>query len=103
MAPSTSTPASGARPRPRPRRSPADHYVAVPSLADLARWVATGKVPPKSARMTAEPGAKAGDPAKLVLDANGETKGGIRTPWVDARTAKLSGAGNTGGPFGFLV
>jgi hypothetical protein len=83
--------------------SPTHHYVAMAALAALDRWVATGKAPPKAARMTTEPAATAGQPPKLALDANGNTKGGIRTPWVDAPTAKLSGFGNTGGPFGFLV
>jgi hypothetical protein len=48
------------------------------------------------------PPAKPGDAPALVLDANGNATGGIRTPWIDAPTAKLSGMGNTGGPFGFL-
>ena len=63
----------------------------------------TGKAPAKAPRMTTEAAAVAGQAPKLVLDANGNTKGGIRTPWVDAPTAKLSGSGNTGGPYGFLV
>lgn len=82
--------------------APQHHYVAMAALAALDRWVATGKAPPKAARMATEPGA-AGQAPRLVLDANGNTKGGIRTPWVDAPIAKLSGSGNTGGPFGFLV
>ena len=83
--------------------SPTHHYVAMAALAALDRWVATGKAPPKAARMETEPAAKAGEPPKLALDAQGNAKGGIRTPWVDAPTARLSGFGNTGGPFGFLV
>jgi hypothetical protein len=83
--------------------APQHHYVAMAALAALDHWVATGKAPPKAARMAIEPAAKAGDAPGLVLDANGNTKGGIRTPWVDTPTAKLSGFGNTGGPYGFLV
>jgi hypothetical protein len=83
--------------------APQHHYVAMAAMAGLERWVRTGKAPPKAPRMTVETAAKAGDPPKLVLDANGNTRGGIRTPWVDAPIAKLSGSGNTGGPFGFLV
>ncbi len=83
--------------------SPTHHYVAMAALAALDRWVATGKDPPKAARMEITPPAKAGEAPKLVADANGNTRGGIRTPWVDAPTATLSGSGNTGGPFGFLV
>ena len=83
--------------------SPTHHYVAEAAMAGLERWVRTGKAPAKAPRMTTEPAGAAGQPPKLVLDANGNAKGGIRTPWVDAPTAKLSGFGNTGGPFGFLV
>ena len=49
------------------------------------------------------PPAKDGAAPTLALDSLGNAKGGIRTPWVDAPTARLSGFGNTGGPFGFLV
>jgi hypothetical protein len=83
--------------------APQHHYVAMAALAGLDRWVATGKAPPKAPRLQTEPAAKAGEAPKLVLDANGNARGGIRTPWVDAPTARLSGFGNTGGPFGFLV
>jgi hypothetical protein len=38
-----------------------------------------------------------GAPANLVLDANGLAEGGIRTPWVDVPTARLSGVGNSDG------
>ena len=82
---------------------PQHHYVAMAALSQLDRWVRTGKAPPKAPRMATEPAATAGQPPKLVADANGNTKGGIRTPWVDAPTAKLSGFGNSGGPYGFLV
>ncbi len=83
--------------------APQHHYVAQAALAGLEAWVRTGKAPAKAPRMTTEAAAVAGQAPKLVLDANGNTKGGIRTPWVDAPTAKLSGSGNTGGPYGFLV
>ena len=83
--------------------APQHHYVAMAALAQLDRWVRTGKAPPKAPRLEIEPAAKAGEAPKLAPDAKGNAKGGIRTPWVDAPTAKLSGFGNTGGPFGFLV
>jgi hypothetical protein len=37
-----------------------------------------------------------------ALDKLGNAKGGVRTPWVDAPTAVLSGLGQSGGTFGFL-
>lgn len=83
--------------------APQHHYVAMAAMSALESWVRTGKAPPKAARLALEPAAKAGEAPKLVADAQGNSKGGIRTPWVDAPTAKLSGFGNTGGPYGFLV
>ena len=83
--------------------APQHHYVAMAALSQLDRWVRTGKAPPTAPRLEIEPAAKPGEAPKLVLDAQGNAKGGIRTPWVDAPTARLSGLGNTGGPFGFLV
>ncbi len=83
--------------------APQHHYVAMAAMAALDRWVRTGQAPPKAARMAITPPEKAGETPKLVLDANGNATGGIRTPWVDVPTGKLSGFGNTGGPFGFLV
>ena len=50
--------------------------------------------------------AKSEQPDKapsLVLDANGETQGGVRTPWVDVPTARLAGVGNSGGPIAALA
>lgn len=82
---------------------PQHHYVAEAALAGLDTWVRTGKAPPKAPRLDLTAAAAPGQAPKLVPDANGNSKGGIRTPWVDAPTARLSGAGNAGGPFGFLV
>ena len=82
---------------------PQHHYVAMAALAALDRWVVTGKAPAKAARLQLTPAEKAGEAPTLALDGTGNARGGIRTPWVDAPTAKLSGFGNTGGPYGFLV
>ena len=82
---------------------PQHHYVAMAALAALDRWVAAGKAPPKAARLELNPPEKEGVAPALALDGAGNARGGIRTPWVDAPTAKLSGFGNKGGPYGFLV
>ncbi|MBS0334294.1 MAG: hypothetical protein JSS35_16115 [Proteobacteria bacterium] len=82
---------------------PQHHYVAEAALAALERWVRTGKAPPKAPRLELNPPEAADQAPKLALDGTGNARGGIRTPWVDAPTAKLSGFGNSGGPFGFLV
>jgi hypothetical protein len=44
----------------------------------------------------------AATPATFVVDANGDVEGGVRTPWVDAPTARLSGLGQAGGGFAVL-
>ncbi|HZZ31284.1 MAG TPA: alpha/beta hydrolase domain-containing protein [Phenylobacterium sp.] len=82
---------------------PQHHYVAMAALSQLDHWVRTGQPPPKAPRLAITGPDKPGETPRLTLDANGNAQGGVRTPWVDAPTAKLSGFGNTGGPFGFLV
>jgi len=79
--------------------APQHHYVAMAALAGLDRWVRTGEAPPKAEPLQTSGAA----PPTLALDANGNALGGVRTPWVDVPTAKLSGLGNSGGPFGFLL
>ncbi|HKD66157.1 MAG TPA: alpha/beta hydrolase domain-containing protein [Candidatus Binataceae bacterium] len=76
---------------------PQFHYVIQAALAALERWVGQGTLPPPAPRL--EDGAQ---PLRLALDEHGNAKGGIRTPWVDAPTAALSGLGQGGGGFGFL-
>jgi hypothetical protein len=93
----------GAKMAKRINSGPQHHYVAMAALAALDRWVATGKAPAKAARLELNAPEKEGVPPTLALDGAGNARGGIRTPWVDAPTAKLSGFGNTGGPYGFLV
>ena len=83
--------------------APQHHYVGQAAMAQLEQWVRTGKAPPKGQRMAVTDPEKPGDSPKLVPDAQGNSTGGIRTPWIDAPTAKLSGFGNAGGPFAFLV
>ena len=63
----------------------------------------TGQAPPKAARLEIVAPGNPGEAPKLVPDAQGNAKGGIRTPRVDTPTAKMSGFGNVGGPYGFLV
>lgn len=81
---------------------PQHHYVAMAALSHLDAWVRTGRAPPKAPQLDVviDP---AGGPAKLALDAEGNARGGIRSPWVDVPTARHSGLGNSGGPLGFLA
>ena len=82
--------------------APQHHYVVQNALASLDRWVGGGKSPPKAEPMKMKDGQ--GDtPATFVLDANGLTEGGVRTPWVDVPVTRLSGTGNSGSPLAFLA
>jgi hypothetical protein len=79
--------------------APQHHYVVEAALWNLNRWIASGQAPAKAEPLEVKPG----EPPTLVLDGNGLAQGGVRTPWVDVPTARLSGFGNSGGPLGFLV
>jgi hypothetical protein len=76
---------------------PQQHYVLQAALAHLDRWAGGGAPPPEAPRLELGSG---GDP--LALDAHGIARGGLRSPWVDAPTAVLSGFGQTGTEFAFL-
>ena len=75
------------------------HYVLDTAQSALNRWVTAG-VPPATASPLEVTTTDAG-PA-FVLDANGNVKGGVRTPAVDAPVAALSGLGQSGSQFCFL-
>ncbi len=65
------------------------------ALVGLDRWVQTGTPPPKAPRLKVTTGAK----TKLVRDAHGNARGGVRTPMVDVPVARLAGDTNGGGKF----
>ncbi len=54
----------------------------------LNAWIVEDTAPPTADRLEV-----AGEPAAFVLDDLGNVKGGVRTPYVDAPIAKLSGEG----------
>jgi hypothetical protein len=68
--------------------APQHHYVLQAAIAGLHPWVRTGQpaasAPPIDLTDT--------DPPAIALDASGIATGGLRTPWVDAPTARTSGA-----------
>jgi hypothetical protein len=70
------------------------HVTLDAAIAALERWVRTGKPPRKAPRLEMTT-----DPVAFVLDEHGNVRGGIRTPWVDAPIATLSGEGQSGGGF----
>jgi hypothetical protein len=82
--------------------APQHHYVLMTALWNLDRWVKDDKMPPIAPRLKTAAGDKPGAPPQLVLDANGDAAGGIRTPWEDVPTARLSGLGNSPGAVGAL-
>jgi hypothetical protein len=75
---------------------PQQHYVLQAALAHLDRWAAGGAPPPEAPRLALA------DDGTLALDELGIAKDGLRSPWVDAPTAVLSGFGQSGSEFAFL-
>lgn len=75
---------------PRPmNNAPQHHYVTQAALWHLDRWLRTGEAPPHAQPLQLAPG----NPPTLVLDEHGNARGGVRTPWVDVPTSRLSGLG----------
>jgi hypothetical protein len=74
---------------------PQQRYITQAALHHLEQQLRSGELPPRAERLeVSDPDAQ-----KLVRDELGIVKGGIRSPWVDAPTAVLSGLGQTGGEF----
>ena len=59
-------------------------------LHHVVQWVDTGTLPPRAERMVVENGA-------IVMDANGNARGGVRNPYVDVPAATY-GAPNSADP-----
>jgi Alpha/beta hydrolase domain len=76
---------------------PQQHYVSQAALAHLTRWAAGGEAPPKAPRLAVDAAGTG-----FRLDEHGLAVGGIRTPWVDAPTAIMSGLGQGGAGFARL-
>jgi hypothetical protein len=73
---------------PQPINSaPQHHYVMQAALAALNRWVVSGEAPPHGQQLNVNHSAV----PQLVPDENGNATGGIRSPWVDVPTSRLSG------------
>jgi hypothetical protein len=77
---------------------PQQHYVLHAALEHLVRWVRDGIPAPEAPRLAASD--RIG--SELVRDDLGVVRGGIRTPWVEAPTAALSGDPPGGDGFLFL-
>jgi hypothetical protein len=72
--------------------APQHHYVMQAALAALNRWVVAGQAPPPGQRLNTTEST----PPQLAVDENGNATGGVRSPWMDVPTARLSGLGQTG-------
>jgi len=69
------------------------HYVIQAALFRLEKWIRRGHAPPSFPPIELE----SREPVpQLVLDEFGIARGGVRTPWVDVPTLRLSGAGTPG-------
>jgi hypothetical protein len=73
-------------------------FVLRSAIARLNQWVAGGPPPPHAARFE----TVSLSPPQYALDGNGNVRGGIRTPAVDAPVARISGFGNSGAQFCIL-
>jgi hypothetical protein len=69
---------------------PQMHFVLQCAFDALDRWLRNGDAPPSAARLDADNGGR------LARDELGIARGGVRTPWVDAPSAVLSGLGQPG-------
>ncbi len=76
---------------------PQQHYVAQAALDHLVRWILEGVAPPTAPHLEVDDTG-----TDFHKDALGNVLGGIRTPWVDAPVAVLSGLGQAGDSFAFL-
>ena len=79
------------------------HYVLQAALAAIDGWVRTGRPPASTMPLMLDPATKPGDPPTLLHDANGLARGGVRTPWVDVPTIRLSGKGDPNSFIGMLA
>lgn len=63
------------------------HYAFLKAMRDLKSWTDTGIAPRSMPRLELNPT----EPVSFALDANGNVRGGVRTPAVDTPVAVLSG------------
>lgn len=78
-----------------PVNSGPQHWIGKAALRALERWVGGGPAPARAPRLS----VIGGEDPEFVLDELGNVVGGIRTSYVDAPTAILSGLGQTGSSF----
>jgi hypothetical protein len=77
-----------------PMNSGHAHYAFKAGLAAMNQWITDGTAPPSGDYLEISD-----DQSSFVLDDQGNVLGGIRTPYVDAPPAVLSGLGQPGQSF----
>lgn len=76
----------------QPNNAPQHHYVLEAGITAMANWVANGVKPPKAKPIEFKENDTAnGKFPQPKEDELGIAKGGIRSPWVDVPTSRLSG------------
>ena len=75
------------------------HYVGQAAVAALDAWLRTGRPPAVTPRIAVLPDM----PSDVRRDAHGIALGGVRTPWTDVPTIRLSGKGDPGSFVGSLA
>lgn len=79
-----------------PINSGPQHWIGKASFRALERWVGGGPAPAHASRLSI---AGSSDDPRFVLDEHGNVTGGIRTSYVEAPVATLSGLGQSGSSF----
>lgn len=75
----------------KPINAGPQHFIVNAAIAALDNWLRNGVTPAYADRLQV-----AGSPAAIVRDSVGNAKGGVRTSYVDAPIATLSGEGGSG-------
>jgi hypothetical protein len=60
------------------------HYLSAAALRNLQAWAREGRAPPVGQPLATEGGA-------ILRDADGNARGGVRSPWIDVPTASYRG------------
>jgi hypothetical protein len=79
------------------------HYTVQAALAGLDGWLRSGRPPASVRPLRLATGGEAGVVPSLALDAKGLALGGVRTPWADVPTARMSGKGDPDSFIGMLA
>ena len=79
------------------------HYGVEAALAALDGWVRSGNPPASTPLIELAAGDQPDETPAIARNAQGLAKGGVRTPWVDVPTARLTGQGDPESFIGMLA